>query len=111
VEPTADPVALDAAARSLRQQANTLASGGKSGTFMREAEASSWTGKAARQFVSAVRDDHTRAQGFASDLREIAGLIEKGAEKIRKYRAEQARIERERAEKGLPNKPLAAMPQ
>jgi len=110
MEPTADPAALDAAARALRRQADVLDGGGRAGTFLREAEGSRWTGHAAREFVSAVRDDFTSARGLAGELREIAGLIEKGAEKIRRYRAEQARLERERAEHNLPNKPLAAMP-
>ena len=110
MEPTADPGALDAAARALRRQADVLDSGGRAGQFLRQAEGSRWTGRAARQFVSAVRTDQTSAAGMAGELREIASLIEKGADKIRRYRAEQARIERERAEHQVPNKPLAAFP-
>src|SRR3954471_20215801 len=110
MEATADPGQLDAAARALRRQADILDNGGRAGTFLRQAEGSSWTGTAATQFVTTVRDDWSKAKGLAGDLRDIASLIEKGADKIRKYRAEQARLERERAEQNTPKKPLAAYP-
>jgi hypothetical protein len=97
VDPTADPGALDAAARAVRREADQLDGGGsRAGDFLRQAEGSRWTGFAANQFQMAVRADRDRARAAAGDLRAIATMIEAGAEKIRRYRLEQARLERER---------------
>lgn len=107
MEPTADPAALEAAARQLRKVARKLESGGSTASFGRQASASRWGGRAAKDFQSAVKDDVTKARGLHGDLDAIAGLIEDGAKKVRKIRAEQAKAAREAAAKGVPiNKPL-----
>jgi len=110
VEPTADPGALDAAARALRQQASVLEGGGLAATFNRQAEGSRWTGRAATQFRNTVKDDTTAARALAGELRAIATMIEAGATKIRKYRADQAKKAQQAAANAAPNKPLAAYP-
>jgi len=110
VEPTADPAALEAAARALRNVAQQLENGGTTGTFYRQAGASSWTGHAATQFQNAAKTDWSKAKDFASDLRAIAGLIDDGARKVRQTRAEQAKLLKQAADKGVPVKPLATYP-
>jgi uncharacterized protein YukE len=110
VEPTADPAALEAAARALRNVAQQLDNGGTTGTFYRQASGSSWTGHAATQFQNAVKGDWSKAKDFASELRAIAGLIDDGAKKVRQIRAHQAQLLKEAADKGVPVKPLSALP-
>ena len=110
MEPTADPAALEAAARALRQQAQKLQAGSMTGTFARQASASRWTGRAATQFQNAIKDDFNRAKGLAGDLEAIAGMIEDGARKVRQIRAEQAKQAAAAAAKAQQTKPLAAYP-
>jgi uncharacterized protein YukE len=93
VEATADPAALEAAARALRQQAQTLDNGGMTGTFLRQAEGSRWTGQAAKTFQTAVKDDWSQGKSLASDLRAIAQMIDDGAKKVRAIRAAQAKAQ------------------
>jgi hypothetical protein len=110
VEPTADPAALDAAARALRQLAQNLGASSLTGTFARQSSASRWSGRAATQFQNAVKDDAGKASGLAGELNAIAGLIEDGARKVRQIRADQAKQAAAAAAKGVPVKPLAAYP-
>lgn len=111
MEPTADPAALDAAARQLRALARQLETGGTTASFGRQASASKWGGRAARDFQTAVKDDVSKARGLSGELNAIAGLIEDGARKVRQIRAEQAKAIKAAADHGVPIKPLAAMPQ
>jgi uncharacterized protein YukE len=90
VEPTADPAALEAAARALKQVAAALQNGGLTGSFHREASASSWTGHAADEFRNSVKDDWSRGKSLGDDLKAIAAMIEAGANKCRQIRAAQA---------------------
>lgn len=107
MEPTADPAALDAAARQLRQVARALESGGKTATFGRQASASKWSGHAAKDFQTAASGNVSKAKGLAGELDAIAGLIEDGARKVRKIRADQAKAIKDAADHGVPaNKPL-----
>jgi uncharacterized protein YukE len=111
VEPTADPAALDAAARALRQVAQNLDAGGSVGAFARQASGSRWTGKAARQFQTSVSGDASKATSLAGELRAIAGLIEDGARRVRQIRAAQAKaLADQQTKSNAPAKPLASYP-
>ena len=95
VAPTADPGALDAAARALKRQAEILESGGDAGTFARQASGSPWKGQAADRFRHTVTQDANQAKLLAGELKSIAALIEAGANKIRAYRARMAALQKE----------------
>jgi len=111
VEPTADPAALEAAARALQQVAQNLDAQGLTATFARQASASSWTGHAAQQFRTAVTTDASTASGLAGDLRAIASMIEAGARKVRQIRAQQAKLlAQQQGQSNAPSRPVRALP-
>lgn len=93
--PTADPAALDAAARALIRQADILEHGGLAATFSRQAASSPWKGKAADRFRHTVSQDANQGKSLAGELRSIAKMIQDGANKIRAYRAKMATLQRE----------------
>jgi len=93
--PTADPGALDAAARALIRQADILEQGGLAATFSRQASASPWQGQAADRFRHTVSQDANQGKSLAGELRSIAAMIQDGANKIRAYRARMAALQQE----------------
>ena len=96
MEPTADPGALDAAARAVRRVADQLEGGASlTGTFSRQASASPWKGQAADKFRHTISQDANAGKSLAADLRSIAAMIEAGASKIRAYRAKEAQLQKE----------------
>ena len=101
MDPTADPDALNAAARAVRRQADLLdGDGSQIEAYRRQAAGAIWQGQAADRFRTVVNTTRDRARGLGGDLRAIASMIEAGADQIRRYRAEQARLEQQDRERG-----------
>ena len=89
----ANPDELEAKARQLRNEAAALEKA--LDPLGRAAHGSNWSGSAADQFQSDVGTDLRAAAAYAGDLRSAASALDAGAQQVRRYLAEQKRIQQQ----------------
>jgi WXG100 family type VII secretion target len=90
---TADPAQLDAVAQKIRGEARRLTDA--LDPLSHAAGGASWRGNAADAFQDEVKQAKQSAKSAAASLNQLAGAIEKGADDVRRLRAEiQRKLER-----------------
>jgi uncharacterized protein YukE len=82
-KPTANPDELEAKARRIRAEADTL--GKALDPFDRAANSAGWRGMAAEQFKDDADSKQRTAQALANQLRQVASALDAGAAEIRRY--------------------------
>jgi uncharacterized protein YukE len=85
-KPTANPDQLEAAARSIRAEADHVERA--LAAYLRYAAGAQWRGQAAHQFTADVGAEDRTAQNLASQLRQLASQLDSGAAEIRRYLAD-----------------------
>jgi uncharacterized protein YukE len=89
----ANPDELEAKARQLRSEATALEKA--LDALVRAARGAKWEGTAADQFHSDVGRDQKAVTAYANDLRSAASALDAGAAQVRRYLAEQKRLEQQ----------------
>jgi WXG100 family type VII secretion target len=90
---TADPAQLDAIAQKIRGEARRL--NDALDPLSHAAGGATWRGNAADAFYDEVKQAKQAARSAAASLNQLAGAIEKGADDVRRLRAEiQRKLER-----------------
>jgi len=100
VAAVANPDELEAKARQLRTEANALEKA--LDPLVRSARNARWEGTAAQQFQSDVGTDQKAVSAYAQDLRSAASALDAGAAQVRRYLAEQKRLEQQQSHTPTP---------